>query len=60
MFLTVRRNLLVAARRQNVTDHFVWVASDGWGQQEVPVRGNDEVAEGALTIGAAQHALRQC
>ena len=37
--------------RQNVTDHFVWVASDGWGQQELPVRGNDEAAEGALTIG---------
>ena len=45
------RNLLAAAMRQNVTDHFVWVASDGWGQQELPVRGNDEAAEGALTIG---------
>ena len=45
------KSLLHAARRHGVTDLFVWLASDGWGQQEAPVKdGNDFVAEGALTI----------
>ena len=52
LFLRVEdaRNLLLAAKRQNITDHFVFVASDGWGNQPAPVEGNDFVAEGALTI----------
>jgi hypothetical protein len=54
LFLRVEdaRDLLAAARRQNKTGHFVWVASDGWGKEEMPVRvpGNDVAAEGALTI----------
>ena len=52
LFLRVEdaRNLLLAAKRQNLTDHFVWVASDGWGNQPAPVQGNNFVAEGALTI----------
>ena len=37
--------------RQNITDHFVWIASDGWGRQDTVVRNNKDAAEGALTIG---------
>ena len=43
-------HLLSAAKRQNVTNHFIWLASDGWGKQETPVKTNYEVAEGAITI----------
>jgi metabotropic glutamate receptor 2/3 len=42
-------NLLAAATRQNCTDHFVWVASDGWGKQDT-VKGNFLAAEGAITL----------
>jgi len=43
--------LLRATRRLNETDRFVWIASDGWGKEELPVVGGNEVAaEGALTI----------
>ncbi|CAH1784570.1 unnamed protein product [Owenia fusiformis] len=44
------RALLSAATRNNVTDKFVWIASDGWGKQDMPVRDNELAAEGALTI----------
>lgn len=52
LFLRVEdaRDILLAARRQNVSGHFVWVASDGWGKEDMPVRGNDFAAQGALTI----------
>ena len=43
--------LLSATRRLNETGRFVWIASDGWGKEELPVLGDNEVAaEGALTI----------
>jgi len=43
--------LLRATRRLNETGRFVWIASDGWGKEELPVLGGNEVvAEGALTI----------
>ena len=44
--------LLRATRRLNGTaGHFVWIASDGWGKEELPVLGDNQVAaEGALTI----------
>ncbi|XP_074644178.1 metabotropic glutamate receptor 3-like isoform X2 [Tubulanus polymorphus] len=44
------KELLDAASRQNVTDQFTWIASDGWGLQEGPVKGNELAAEGAITI----------
>ena len=33
-----------------MSGHFVWVASDGWGKEEMPVKGNDLFGEGAITI----------
>lgn len=52
LFLRIEdaREVLSAAKRQNKTNHFVWVASDGWGKEEMPVKGNDDVGEGAITI----------
>lgn len=54
LFLRVEdaRDLMSAAKRQNSTGHFIWIASDGWGKEEMPVRvaGNEIAAEGALTI----------
>lgn len=51
LFLRVEdaRNLLLTAKRLNVK-HFIWVASDGWGTQQVPVEQSAGIAEGALTI----------
>ncbi|XP_078679227.1 metabotropic glutamate receptor 3-like isoform X1 [Branchiostoma floridae x Branchiostoma belcheri] len=40
--------LLSAAK--NLTDPFVWIASDGWGEQEAAVKNVEDVAEGAITI----------
>ncbi|XP_071961715.1 metabotropic glutamate receptor 3-like [Antedon mediterranea] len=42
------REIMAAAQRAGY--NFVWLASDGWGVQEVPVQGNEEVAQGAITI----------
>jgi len=53
VFLRVEdaRELLTATRRLNETGRFVWIASDGWGKEELPVLGGNNVAaEGALTI----------
>jgi len=53
VFLRVEdaRELLAATRRLKETGRFVWIASDGWGKEELPVLGgNDVAAEGALTI----------
>ena len=44
------RGILAAAKRQSITDHFIWVASDGWGRQHKLVEGLEDVAEGALTV----------
>lgn len=44
------RGLLAAAKRLSITDHFIWVASDGWGRQHKLVEGLEDVAEGALTV----------
>ncbi|XP_072181620.1 metabotropic glutamate receptor 3-like [Diadema setosum] len=44
------RDLLEAAHRANATEKFVWIASDGWGVQAMPVNGREAVAEGAITI----------
>lgn len=49
MFI-VGRGLLAAAKRLAITDHFIWVASDGWGRQHKLVEGLEDVAEGALTV----------
>ena len=42
--------LLDAVRRANYTDHFVFIGSDGWGRENIPVMNNSRVANGALTI----------
>lgn len=42
--------ILESATKMNVTNHFVWIASDAWGRQPHPVKRNEAVAEGALTI----------
>ena len=44
------RGILAAAKRLSITDHFIWVASDGWGRQHKLVENLEDVAEGALTV----------
>ena len=36
--------------RANITDRFLWVGSDSWGAKVHPVRNQEHVAEGAITI----------
>lgn len=50
-FIIYVRHLLAAARRREVPPgRFVWLGSDGWGAKMHPVRGNEDIAEGAITI----------
>lgn len=44
------RKLLGIVTELNLTDHFLWVASDGWGTKREPINSNDEAAEGAITF----------
>ncbi|KAG7454318.1 hypothetical protein MATL_G00258420 [Megalops atlanticus] len=50
------RELLAAAARLNAS--LVWIASDGWGAQESIVKGNEHVADGAITLELAAHPVR--
>ncbi len=60
LFLRVEdaKALLSAAKRQGVTNHFIWLASDGWGKQDIPVNNNQLAAEGALTLELQAAALK--
>ncbi|KAF5289810.1 hypothetical protein FQR65_LT11740 [Abscondita terminalis] len=44
------RKLLQATIRANRTGHFLWIGSDSWGAKVHPVRDQEWVAEGAITI----------
>ncbi|KAK3708856.1 hypothetical protein QZH41_016278, partial [Actinostola sp. cb2023] len=44
------RKVLSAAKRQNLTRHFIWVASDFWGSKYNHLVGVEDVADGAITI----------
>ncbi|XP_067349412.1 glutamate receptor, metabotropic 8b isoform X2 [Channa argus] len=44
------RRILDAAKRHNLTGHFLWVGSDSWGSKSSPVVQQERVAEGAVTI----------
>lgn len=44
------RRILDAAKRNNLTGHFLWVGSDSWGSKISPVIQQEKVAEGAITI----------
>ena len=50
LFCDYFRGILAAAKRLNITDHFIWIASDGWGRQHKLVEGLEDIAEGALTV----------
>ncbi|XP_066579760.1 metabotropic glutamate receptor 3 [Amia ocellicauda] len=51
------RELLAAANRLNTS--FTWIASDGWGAQESVVKGNENVANGAITLELAAHPVKE-
>ncbi|ELT87766.1 hypothetical protein CAPTEDRAFT_211789 [Capitella teleta] len=61
LFLRVEdaSGLMSAAKRANVTGHFVWIASDGWGKEEMPVKHNSEMANGALTIDLQSSVIKE-
>ncbi|XP_034021510.1 metabotropic glutamate receptor 6-like [Thalassophryne amazonica] len=44
------RQVLEAAKRANLTGHFLFVGSDSWGAKSSPVTELEDVAEGAVTI----------
>lgn len=46
----IDRRILDAAKRNNLTGHFLWVGSDSWGSKISPVVWQERVAEGAITI----------
>ncbi|XP_025106909.1 metabotropic glutamate receptor-like isoform X3 [Pomacea canaliculata] len=42
--------LLDAATRRNLSGHFIFVASDAWGNRIAPVQNNQLAAQGAITL----------
>uniref|UniRef100_A0A8B9LEI7 Glutamate receptor, metabotropic 4 n=1 Tax=Astyanax mexicanus TaxID=7994 RepID=A0A8B9LEI7_ASTMX len=52
------RQLLQAAKKANQTGHFIWVGSDSWGSKISPVRHQEEMAEGAITILPKRQSIR--
>lgn len=52
LFLRVEdvTRLLQTAERLNITDTFVWIASDGWGKSPLPIKDSTRVSRGAFTI----------
>ncbi|XP_076863277.1 glutamate receptor, metabotropic 6b [Brachyhypopomus gauderio] len=44
------KRVLEAAKRANLTGHFLFVGSDSWGAKISPVLNQEDVAEGAVTI----------
>lgn len=44
------RRVLQAAKKANLTGHFLFVGSDSWGAKSSPIEDQEEVAEGAVTI----------
>ncbi|XP_026858838.2 glutamate receptor, metabotropic 6b [Electrophorus electricus] len=44
------KRVLEAAKRANLTGHFLFVGSDSWGAKIAPVLNQEDVAEGAVTI----------
>ncbi|XP_069988823.1 metabotropic glutamate receptor isoform X1 [Penaeus vannamei] len=52
------RGVLAAAHRLNLTSHFHWIASDGWGKQSHLVEGLQDVAEGAITVELTSQPVR--
>lgn len=48
--LSPSRRVLQAAKKANLTGHFLFVGSDSWGAKSSPIQDLEEVAEGAVTI----------
>ncbi|TRY66534.1 hypothetical protein DNTS_015914 [Danionella cerebrum] len=44
------KRVLEAAKRANLTGHFLFVGSDSWGAKISPILNQEDVAEGAVTI----------
>jgi len=42
--------ILRAAQTEQYINDFIWIASDGWGNGQKPVAGNEQAAAGSLTI----------
>lgn len=39
-----------AVKRQNATDKFLWIGSDGWSARSLVSEGNEEVVEGTISV----------
>lgn len=59
--------LMKAVKRQNATDKFSWIGSDGWSARILVSEGNEEVVEGTISVqpeaksvyGFDEHFLKQ-
>lgn len=49
-YLSFFRRVLEAAKKANLTGHFLFVGSDSWGAKNSPIQDQEDVAEGAVTI----------
>nr|QVK45749.1 G protein-coupled receptor [Proales similis] len=53
------RKLLKLVKRLNMTGHFLWVASDGWGTKQESINSNDQAAEGAITFLPKSYEIKE-
>lgn len=53
------RGILEAVEQLNLTKHFTFVASDGWGRQDKLVHGVEMAAQGALTLELANKEIAE-
>jgi hypothetical protein len=54
----MHRKLLEVVSNINLTDHFLWVASDGWGTKKESVQSNERAAEGAITFSPKSYEIK--
>lgn len=48
-----------AVNTLNLTNHFIWIASDSWGTKKETVYGNEQVAEGAITFSPKSYEVKE-
>ena len=53
------RKVLQKVSSLNMTDHFIWIASDSWGTKKEIVYANEEIAEGAITFSPKSFEVRE-
>ncbi len=55
----MNRKLLGIVSEMNLTEHFLWVASDGWGTKREPIASNHLAAQSAITFSPKFYEIKE-